>query len=537
MLAAHEHLKTEAPPAPGAMATGRNGSILTGIGPVSVRRPKVRDRGIASVSRRAILPRFARRTRSLDAVLPTLYLRGVSSGDFQEALDSVARQGRLWLVGAGDRPPEGQCPSTRWRRATCRPDATSCGPMASSPGSAEKQCILVLIGATPEGRTGTRGLPGGGRESAQSWRELLACPRGQGSRSSRAVVGEALWIPALATAASRHPPRAGSTRQRMSKRRSRDKRPSALQISIGGRPRTTESPLAKSATSSPDEGGLTVSPPRLALRHAVFLRCPPRAPTVRPWTDERAWKCLSRQPSRDGRSLVVLASQHPPPRNVAGKVRDGMSTKPKPRDRVITASDTLELRPRILKEDQIRTVPICAHPKRRPTDNSRARSPPPGSEEPRVPVLPAGSRASRSCFTDCSPDRQDGAADKMSSCRTAVTSIAFVSPSRSGARCRPFGTPPTSVDDRGGADPTRAAPADRSWKRRRPVSPAVWQVLGTISRPPTKSGRVDAARAAGAVGRARGAPTFPGRYAAHVRGTGASASEAPWPRFGGCARA
>ena len=69
---------------------GPEREIVTGIGPVPMRRPKVRDRGASGEDPirfcSSILPRFARRTRSLDAALPTLYLLGVSSGDFGEAL-------------------------------------------------------------------------------------------------------------------------------------------------------------------------------------------------------------------------------------------------------------------------------------------------------------------------------------------------------------------------------------------------------------------------------------------------------------------
>jgi hypothetical protein len=65
--------------------------IQTGIGPVAVSRVKIRDRGAASDGDRvrfssSILPKWARRTRSLDALLPILYLRGISTGDFREAL-------------------------------------------------------------------------------------------------------------------------------------------------------------------------------------------------------------------------------------------------------------------------------------------------------------------------------------------------------------------------------------------------------------------------------------------------------------------
>jgi hypothetical protein len=73
---------------------GPERTLQTGIGPVGVRRAKVRDRALAESGGRArftsqIPPRWARRTRSLDALLPILYLRGVSMGDFQEALAAL----------------------------------------------------------------------------------------------------------------------------------------------------------------------------------------------------------------------------------------------------------------------------------------------------------------------------------------------------------------------------------------------------------------------------------------------------------------
>src|SRR5690242_18079901 len=70
---------------------GPERDIQTGIGPVAVRRAKVRDHGAEPAGKRigftsALLPRWARRTTSLDALLPLLYLRGISAGDCQEAL-------------------------------------------------------------------------------------------------------------------------------------------------------------------------------------------------------------------------------------------------------------------------------------------------------------------------------------------------------------------------------------------------------------------------------------------------------------------
>ena len=73
---------------------GPEREIQTGIGPVPVSRVRVRDRGATGAEDRVrftstILPKWARRSRSLDALLPVLYLRGVSTGDFQEALSAL----------------------------------------------------------------------------------------------------------------------------------------------------------------------------------------------------------------------------------------------------------------------------------------------------------------------------------------------------------------------------------------------------------------------------------------------------------------
>lgn len=75
--------------------TGPERMIQTGIGPIPVQRQKVRDRaaGVPTEGRirftSNILPRWARRSKSLDALLPVLYLRGISTGDFQEALTAL----------------------------------------------------------------------------------------------------------------------------------------------------------------------------------------------------------------------------------------------------------------------------------------------------------------------------------------------------------------------------------------------------------------------------------------------------------------
>src|ERR1700736_2717390 len=89
---------------------GPERAIQTGIGPVAVRRAKVRDRGEVVETEKirftsSILPKWARRTKSLDALLPILYLRGVSTGDFQEALAAPPGQGCAQPVSGSDRAP------------------------------------------------------------------------------------------------------------------------------------------------------------------------------------------------------------------------------------------------------------------------------------------------------------------------------------------------------------------------------------------------------------------------------------------------
>lgn len=170
---------------------GPEREIVTGIGAVGVRRPKVRDRGARGEDRirfhSAILPRFARRTRSLDAALPTLYLLGVSSGDFGEALSALlgpeASSGMTpGVIGRLKAAWESEHERWRVRDLSGRRYVYvwADGIYLQGRLEDEKQCVLVLIGATPEGRKELLGFQTGFRESAQSWRELLLDLRGRG---------------------------------------------------------------------------------------------------------------------------------------------------------------------------------------------------------------------------------------------------------------------------------------------------------------------------------------------------------------------
>jgi transposase-like protein len=164
--------------------------IMTGIGPVAVRAPRVRDR-VGTGERRirftsAMLPPYARRSKSLEALIPILYLKGVSTGDFAEALAallgpdagglSAATIARLKDAWADEH--------ARW----CKRDLSARryvyfwadGIHVQARLEDDAQCLLVIIGATPEGKKELVGLIDGVRESAQSWRELLLDLRRRG---------------------------------------------------------------------------------------------------------------------------------------------------------------------------------------------------------------------------------------------------------------------------------------------------------------------------------------------------------------------
>ena len=167
--------------------------VQTGIGPVAVRRTKLRDRGAGGEAgderirfTAAILPRWARRTRSLDALLPILYLRGISMGDFGEALGALLGKGAPNLSPSviARLRDEWQADYARWQRRDLSARRYvyiwADGVYLQARMEPQAECMLVLIGATPEGRKELVGFQVGLRESAQSWRELLVDLKARG---------------------------------------------------------------------------------------------------------------------------------------------------------------------------------------------------------------------------------------------------------------------------------------------------------------------------------------------------------------------
>jgi transposase-like protein len=163
---------------------GPERAIQTGIGPVAVRRAKVRDRGKVGAAEKirftsSILPKWARRTKSLDALLPILYLRGISTGDFQEALSALLGKDAPNLSPAviTRLTAEWQADYEAWQKRDLSARryvyVWADGVYLQARMEAAAECMLVLIGATPEGKKELVGFQTGVRESAQSWRELL----------------------------------------------------------------------------------------------------------------------------------------------------------------------------------------------------------------------------------------------------------------------------------------------------------------------------------------------------------------------------
>ena len=157
--------------------------LQTGIGPLEVRRPKLRDRGAADAEpirfTSAILPADLRRTRNIEELLPWLYLKGVSTGQFAEALTALLGPEAPGLSAVTVRrlTESWQEEHERWRQrdlsarryAYLWADGVHFTPRLEH----ERQCLLVLIGADAGGRKELLAIEDGFRESAQSWRELL----------------------------------------------------------------------------------------------------------------------------------------------------------------------------------------------------------------------------------------------------------------------------------------------------------------------------------------------------------------------------
>jgi len=187
-LGKHADLKT----ADGHQRVVRHGhlperEVMTGIGPIAVRQPRVRDRGAAAPDRirfsPSILPPYMRRSKSVGTLLPILYLKGISTGDFSEALAALLGKDAAGLSASTmGRLKDGWLDEhAAWQKRDLSAKRYvyiwADGIHLEARLEDEKQCILVLIGATPEGRKELFGFTDGARESAHDWREVRGAMR------------------------------------------------------------------------------------------------------------------------------------------------------------------------------------------------------------------------------------------------------------------------------------------------------------------------------------------------------------------------
>lgn len=157
--------------------------IQTGIGQVKVKAPRIRDRQPDPIRGRirftsAILPPYLRKTKSIETLLPWLYLKGVSTGDFTDALAallgkdapglSAATISRLKTVWQDEYNQWQQRDLSNKRYVYFWADGIYCNVRMD-----DRQCLLVIIGATEDGHKQLVALEGGLRESEQSWTEVL----------------------------------------------------------------------------------------------------------------------------------------------------------------------------------------------------------------------------------------------------------------------------------------------------------------------------------------------------------------------------
>lgn len=157
--------------------------IQTGIGQIPVRAPRIRDRQPDSLNDRvrftsSILPPYLRKTKSIETFLPWLYLKGISTGDFTDALAallgkdapglSASTISRLKTVWQGEYVKWQQRDLSKKRYVYFWVDGIYCNVRMD-----DRQCLLVIIGATDKGHKELIAIEGGFRESEQSWLEVL----------------------------------------------------------------------------------------------------------------------------------------------------------------------------------------------------------------------------------------------------------------------------------------------------------------------------------------------------------------------------
>lgn len=164
-------------------------SLLTGIGPLAIKQPRVRDKREGKAFTSSILPRYMRRVPSLDNLIPVLYLKGISTGDFTEALEAILGENAKGLSASTVVRLKKQWEQD-FRQWTKR-DLTNTRyvyfwadgihfNVRLEDTENKRQCILVIIGARVDGTKELVAVNDGYRESKLSWMELLSSLKERG---------------------------------------------------------------------------------------------------------------------------------------------------------------------------------------------------------------------------------------------------------------------------------------------------------------------------------------------------------------------
>jgi putative transposase len=176
-------------------------SIQTGIGPVKVKVPRARDRQTDPQSepirfKSSLLPPYLRKTRSMEELIPWLYLKGISTNDFTEALAALVGKdspglsaptiSRLKSIWQDDLEQWQKRDLSHKRYAYIWADGIYCNVRME-----DRQCLLVIIGATEDGKKELLALTSGLRESELSWTEILLDVKHRGLRyAPKLAVGD-----------------------------------------------------------------------------------------------------------------------------------------------------------------------------------------------------------------------------------------------------------------------------------------------------------------------------------------------------------
>ena len=154
-------------------------AVQTGIGAVTVKAPRVRDRSGELRFTSAILPPYLRRTKTMEELLPWLYLKGISTGGFSDALAALLGRGAPGLSAStiSRLKTIWQEEHARWEKRSLEHkryvylwvDGIHFGVRMEE----ANQCILVVMGATVDGKKELVALTDGFRESEQSWKDVL----------------------------------------------------------------------------------------------------------------------------------------------------------------------------------------------------------------------------------------------------------------------------------------------------------------------------------------------------------------------------